>query len=91
MPLFFTLLVFLSYIQYIHTFLHPLTFAEVPLHSVIAEQLSGRHLPGVPSEPGIELGPALQRAGVLPTEPRRSQLSHAADRKSAIEIYKPIL
>ncbi len=32
MPLFFTLLAFLSYIQYIHTFLHPWTFAEAPLH-----------------------------------------------------------
>jgi hypothetical protein len=49
MPLFFTLLVFLSYIQYIHTFLHPETFAKAPLHSIIAEQLSGRHLRGMPS------------------------------------------
>ncbi len=29
MPLFFTLLAFLSYIQYIHTFLHPWTFARL--------------------------------------------------------------
>jgi hypothetical protein len=32
MPLFNNLLIFLSYIQYIHTFLHPSTFAEAPLH-----------------------------------------------------------
>jgi len=45
MPLFYILLIFLSYIQYIHTFLRPWTFAKAPLHSFIAEQLSGRHLP----------------------------------------------
>jgi hypothetical protein len=30
------------------------------------------------AEPRIELGPALQQADVLPTEPRRTILSHAA-------------
>jgi len=50
MPLFFfTLLAFLSFIQYIDTFLHPWTFAEAHLHSLIADQLNGRHLFGVPS------------------------------------------
>jgi hypothetical protein len=67
----FTLLVFSSYIQYIHTSLHPSTFGEAPLHSAIADQLSGRLHPGG-AEPGFELGPALQRADVLLTEPRRT-------------------
>jgi len=30
------------------------------------------------AEPRIELGPALQQADALPTEPRRTILSHAA-------------
>ncbi len=70
MPLFFTLLVFLSYVQYIHTFLHPWTFAEAPLHSLIADQLSGRHLPGVPSRDS--------NSGPPYSEPASYQLSHAA-------------
>jgi hypothetical protein len=68
MPLFLTLLAFLSYIQYIHTFLHP--FAEAPLHSLIAEKLSGRHLPGVPSRDS--------KSGPPYSEPTCFQLSHAA-------------
>jgi hypothetical protein len=77
-----TLFYFIGF-PFIHTihshtkFLHPLTFAEDPLHSIIAEQLSGRHLPGVPiAESGFELGPALQRDDLLPR--RRTLLSHAA-------------
>ena len=70
MPLCFTLLAFLSYIQYIHTFLHQWTFAEAPLHSLIADQLSGRHLPGVPSRDS--------NSGPLYSEPTCYQLSHAA-------------
>jgi hypothetical protein len=35
MPLFYNLLISLSYIQYIHTFLHPWTFAEAPLQRII--------------------------------------------------------
>ena len=69
MPLFFTLLAFF-FIHYIHTFLHPWTFAEAPLHSLIADQLSGRHLPGVPSRDS--------NSGPLYSEPTCYQLSHAA-------------
>ncbi len=42
-----------------------------PLHLLIASQLSGKNLPGVP-EPRIELGPALQQADALPPELRRT-------------------
>ncbi len=88
MPLFFTLLAFLSYIQYIHTFLHSWTFAEAPLHFFIAEQLSGRHLPGG-AESGFELGPALQRADMLPTEPCRTLMSHAAPCEPCRTLTEP--
>ncbi len=49
MPLFF-LPYWLSFHTY-NTFTHsyPWTFAEAPLHSLIADQLSGSHLPEVPS------------------------------------------
>jgi hypothetical protein len=79
-----TLFYFIGF-PFIHTihshtkFLHPLTFAEAPLHSINAEQLSGRHLPGVPTaESGFELGPALKRADLPPTDQRRTLLSHTA-------------
>ncbi len=70
MPLFFTLLAFISYIQYIHTSLHPWAVAEAPLHFFIAKQLSGRHLPGVPSRDS--------NSGPPYSEPTCYQLSHAA-------------
>jgi hypothetical protein len=35
-------------------------------------------MPPCGAEPRIELGPALQQADVLPTEPRRTIMSHAA-------------
>ncbi len=59
---------------YIHTFIqsqfiHPSPFAEASLHFLIAYMLSGEDLPVVPR---IELGPALQKADALPTEPRRT-------------------
>jgi hypothetical protein len=59
-PLFFTLLAFLSYIQYTYTFLHPYSFIPCMISSV------------ADTESGFELGPALQGAGVLPTEPCRT-------------------
>ncbi len=66
MPLFFTSLAFLTD----NTFTHSWTFAEAPLHSLIAEQLSGRHLPGVPSQDS--------NSGPPYSEPTYYQLSHAA-------------
>ncbi len=68
-----TLFYFISFSfhrQYIHTFLHQWTFAEAPLHSIIAEQLSGRLLPGVPSRDS--------NSGPPYSEPTCYQLSHAA-------------
>jgi hypothetical protein len=87
MPLF--LFIFIFY--HIHTFIqsqyiHPSPFAEASLHFFIA--LSAQWgKPPCGAEPRIELGPALQQADALPTEPRRTinwatphhcQLSHAA-------------
>jgi hypothetical protein len=78
----------------IHTFIHSITFiqyiypspfAEVSLHFLIACLLSGE-TPPCGAKPRIELGPALQQADALPTEPRGTiaepgrtiKLSHAA-------------
>ena len=52
------------------------TFAEASLHLLIACKLIGKDPCG--AEPRIELGPAFQQADALPTEPRRTTLSHAA-------------
>jgi hypothetical protein len=55
MPLFlFYFFEILQNIQSIHSitfiqYIHPSPFAEVPLHFLIASQLSGKNLPGVPS------------------------------------------
>ncbi len=65
-------LFFLSFIFYnIHTFIYPSPFAEASLHFLIACLLSGE-TPPCGAEPRIELGPALQQAGTLPSEPRRT-------------------
>jgi hypothetical protein len=57
----------ITFIQYIY----PSPFAEASLHFLIACSLSGE-TPPCGAEPGIELGPALQQADALPTEPRRT-------------------
>jgi hypothetical protein len=79
MPLF----LFIFHIFFnIHTFIHSITFiqyiypspfAEASLHFLIACLLSGE-TPPCGAEARIELGPALQQADALPTEPRRSQI-----------------
>jgi hypothetical protein len=63
----------IRFIQYIH----PSPFAEVPLHLLIAGQLSGKNLPAWGAEPRIELGSALQQADALTSELRRTLLSYA--------------
>ena len=66
--------------SHIHTmipYIHPSPFAEASLHFLIALVLSGEK-PPCGAEPRIELGPAFQQADALPTEPRRTILSHAA-------------
>jgi hypothetical protein len=69
-----TLFVYFSYFYNIHLYnhIHPSPFAEASLHFLIACMLSGKDLP----EPGIELGPALQQADALPTEPRRTIINN---------------
>ncbi len=74
-------ILFLYYIFYIynlHTYIHSITFiqyiypspfAGASLHLLITWKLSGKTLQEVPR---IELGPALQQADALPTEPRRN-------------------
>ncbi len=79
-----TLFVYFSYfITFIHSFNHIHT-----IHLSIAfrwglspflHRLSAQwERPPCGAEPRIELGPALQQADALPTEPRRTILSHAA-------------
>jgi hypothetical protein len=67
MPLFFTLLAFLSYIQYIHTLNIRRGSSPFP-HRWTAQ----RQKPPWGAESGFELGPALQRADVLPTDTCRT-------------------
>ncbi len=48
------LFIFILYITYIHSitfiqYIYPSSLAEVPFHFLIAGQLSGKNLPGVPS------------------------------------------
>ncbi len=52
-------------------YIHPSPFAEASLHFLIALVLSGEK-PPCGAEPTIELGPAVQQADALPTEPRRT-------------------
>ncbi len=72
MPLFFY---FISFFFHTYNTLnnhsHILTSLNI-CHSLIAEQLSGRHAPPWGAESGFELGPALQRADMLPAEPCRT-------------------
>ncbi len=97
MPLF--LFIFDIFIAYIHSitfiqYIYPSPFAEASLHFLIACLLSGE-TPPCGGKPRIELGPALQQADALPTEPRRTmnwatphhELSHAAPH----ELYKSVL
>jgi hypothetical protein len=73
-----TLFVYFSYfITYLHSFIHsitfikyiyPFSFSEASLHFLIACLLSGE-TPPCGAESRIELGPALQQADALPTEP----------------------
>ncbi len=56
-------------------YIHPSPFAEASLQFLIALVLSGEK-PPCGAEPRIELGPALQQADVLPTEPRRTTANH---------------
>ncbi len=80
MPLFLFIFHIFFFLYNMHTFIHLITFiqhiypspfAEASLHFLIACPLSGETpLCGV--EPGTELGPALQQADALPTEPRRT-------------------
>jgi hypothetical protein len=69
-------LLFIFIFYHIHTFIqsqyiHPSPFAEASLHFFIA--LSAQWgKPPCGAEPRIELGPALQQADALPTEPRRT-------------------
>ncbi len=75
--LFIYFVFFNTYIpNHIHTmilipYFHPSPFAEASLHFLIALVLSGEK-PPCGAKPRIELGPALQQADALPTEPRRT-------------------
>jgi hypothetical protein len=55
----------ITFIEYIY----PLPLAEASLHFLIACNSVGQ--PPCDAKPGIELGPALQQADALSTEPRR--------------------
>ncbi len=77
MPLFLCLFfIFCNIHTFIHSitfidYIYPLPFAEASLHFLITCLLSGE-TPPCGAEPRIELGPALQQADALPTEPRRT-------------------
>jgi hypothetical protein len=68
MPLFLFIFEILQSIQYIH----PSPFAVVPLHLLIliADQLTGKNLPGVPSR--------VSNSGLPHSKPTHYQLSYAA-------------
>ncbi len=76
MPLFLFIFIFLTYIHSFilshsyNTFIHR-PFAQAFLYFLIACLLSGEK-PPCGAEPRVELGPALQQADALPTEPRRT-------------------
>jgi hypothetical protein len=84
-----TLFVYFSYFFYflLHTYIHSFNHIHtIHLSIAIRGGLSpSPHClkaqwedPPCGAEPGIELGPALQQADALPTEPRRAILNHAA-------------
>ncbi len=77
MPFFFNFIDFSFHTYNTFTHSYPWKFAEAPLHSIIAEQLSGPPW-GAESESESQLGPAFQRSDVLPIELRHTLLSHAA-------------
>jgi hypothetical protein len=87
MPLF--LFVFHIFITYIHSFNYSYIHT-IHLSIAIRQGLSPFphrlyaqwERPPCGAEPRIELGSALQQADVLPTEPRRNKLSHAAPKLS---------
>jgi hypothetical protein len=79
MPLF--LFIFHIFFYNIHTYIHTITFiqyiypspfAEASLHPFLHRLLAQWGEPPCGAEPRIELGPALQQADALPTEPRRT-------------------
>ncbi len=74
MPLF--LFIFHIFIIYIHT-IHSSVSIRWGL-SLFLHRFYAQWKPPCGAEPKIELGPALQQADALPTEPRRTILSHAA-------------
>ncbi len=67
-------------------YIYPSPFAEASLHFLIACLLSGE-TPPCGAETGIELGPALQQADALPTEPRRTIEPHRT--KTLPQIAQP--
>jgi hypothetical protein len=71
---FYNIHTFIHSITFIH-YIYPSLFAEVSLHFLIASLLSGE-TPPCGAEPRIELGPALQQAGALPTVPRRTKVTN---------------
>jgi hypothetical protein len=74
MPLF---LIFIIFNNHSHsTIIHSFIIHHSPRPVFLYPQQE-KNLHEVPS-PRIELGPALQQADALPTEPRRTLLSHAA-------------
>jgi hypothetical protein len=74
MPLFLTLLAF-SFILAIHS--HILTSMNIRRGSFIAEQLSGRHLPGVPSRDSNS-GPPYSESTCYQLRSHAAPESHAA-------------
>jgi hypothetical protein len=75
MPLF--LFIFHIFFYNIHTYIHTITF--IRRHSLRPLSISSSLVCSVGEPPcgaelGIELGPALQQADALPTEPRRTML-----------------
>jgi hypothetical protein len=76
MPLFLFIFIFYNIHTYIHTitfiqYIYPSPFAEASLHFFIACVAQWGE-PPCGAEPRIELGPALQQADALPTEPRHT-------------------
>jgi hypothetical protein len=72
LPFFYTIDTFIH-----HSFIHKHSLR--PIFISISSQLSAQWAePQWGAEPGFELGPALQQASALPTEPRCTLLSHNA-------------
>jgi hypothetical protein len=93
MPLFLFIFIFYN----IHTFIqsqyiHPSPFAEASLHVFIAFSAQWGK-PPCGAEPRIELGPALQQADALPTEPRHTIKtgSNSASNSASLDTYIEII